>query len=115
MTARLIGTIVFCRASLAQAQGRPAAAERFTIDDDVAIETRDGTPISGIVVTDRNAEAPQPTALFFTLYANSQDIEIAKYAARKGYASVIAYARGVKTGAAEIVPYEHDAQLSALY
>jgi len=110
MTGRLVGVFLVCCVSPTHAQEQSIDAERFLVDDDMIIETRDGTPISAIVVTDNDATTVQPTALFFTIYTNSQDVEIAKYAARKGYASVVAYARGVKTDAADIVPYEHDAE-----
>lgn len=42
----------------------------------------------------------------YTIYQSENDIEVARYAARWGYASVIAYTRGVKTDAVDIVPYE---------
>lgn len=96
-------------AATAKAQPSITGDERFRVED-LIIEARDGTPLSAIVVTDATAEGPQPTALLFTLYIGPNDIEIAKYAARKGYASVIAYPRGVRTGAVEIVPYEHDGE-----
>jgi hypothetical protein len=83
-------------------------AERVIIDD-VLIETRDGTPIAAIVVRDGELSVPQPTALLYSIYQTDNDVAVASYAARWGYASVIAYPRGVKTGVASIVPYEHDA------
>ena len=86
------------------------SAEHFIIEDDVLIETRDGTPIAAIVVRGAKLSVPQPTALMYTFYQSDRDVEIARYAARWGYASVIAYTRGVKTAAARIVPYEFDAE-----
>jgi uncharacterized protein len=104
--------LVFAFFLIACARSVPAqneTPEQFIVEDDVLIETRDGIPIAAIVVRDAESER-QPTVLLYSIYRTDNDVAIARYAARWGFASVIAYTRGVKTGAASIVPYEHDAQ-----
>jgi predicted acyl esterase len=102
--------LVFCLTAAATPAQVTADADRYQVNADVRIPTRDGTPIAAIVVLDREAQGPQPTALFYTVYVTERDELIAQYAARKGYASVIAYTRGVRTGVTDVVPYEHDAE-----
>lgn len=105
----LLLAVLFPCIVLHSAFAQDGAAEQFIIED-VLIETRDGTPIAAIVVREAESSTPQPTALMYSIYRTDNDVQIARYAARWGYASVIAYTRGVKTGAASIVPYEYDAE-----
>jgi len=105
----LLATAFFPCIALHSALAQDDAAEQFVIEE-VLIETRDGTPIAAIVVREAEPSIRQPTALMYSIYRTDNDVQIARYAARWGYASVLAYTRGVKTGAARIVPYEHDAE-----
>lgn len=91
------------------ALAQPGPADDFIVEDDVLIKTRDGTPIAAVIVRSAEPSVRQPTALMYTIYPNDSAVDVARYAARWGYASVIAYTRGVNTGAVDIVPYEYAA------
>lgn len=87
----------------------PTAADTtaLIIDTDVLIATKDGARLSAIVVRRRNAPRG-PAALIFTIYADSNNIQKAKWAALHGYTGVIGYTRGKALSPDAPVPYEHE-------
>jgi putative CocE/NonD family hydrolase len=85
--------------------------QRYIIQDNVLIKTKDGTTLSAIVVRKRGVTTPQPAALMFTIYADiARDVDNSKYAAARGYVGVTAYTRGKALSPDEIVPYEYEAR-----
>ena len=90
----------------------PALAEddarRYSIDRNASVRTTDGATLAALVIRPRTA-APLPTLLQFTIYANDDWAWAdAKKMASRGYASVVAYARGKGRSNDAIVPYLHD-------
>ncbi len=81
----------------------------YHIQDNVLVKMTDGTLISAMVVTKKDAVLPLPVIFQFTIYVSpSRDIFSLKLAADRGYAGVIAYTRGKKNSPSEIIPYEFD-------
>lgn len=86
-----------------------AAEPRFDIRDDILIKTPDGVTLSATLVRPSDVREPLPTLLKFTIYTRpEQAIEDGKRIAARGYASVIADARGKRLSSDRISPYEHD-------
>ncbi|MGA9997616.1 MAG: CocE/NonD family hydrolase [Pyrinomonadaceae bacterium] len=84
---------------------------RYLIEDNVLIKTKDGATLSAIVVRKRGVSVPQPTALSFTIYADTaRNIGAPKFAAANGYVGVMAFTRGKGASPDEIVPYEYEAR-----
>ncbi len=84
-------------------------ALRYVIADDVLIGTPDGATLSAIVMRPREVEERLPSALLFTIYTDeTSNRQIAKTAAARGYASVVADARGKRLSPDPILPYEHE-------
>ena len=89
----------------------PIAAEdeqNWIISDDNLLPTPDGATLSLLIVRP-DTDSPLPVALNFTIYANQErekDINQARFAARKGYIGVIAYARGKHLSNSTPRPYE---------
>jgi putative CocE/NonD family hydrolase len=82
---------------------------RYDIDP-VLIKTKDGATLSAIVVQKKGTTAPRPTALVFTIYANTvREVNTPKLAAALGYVGMVAFTRGKGASPDPIVPYEHDA------
>jgi uncharacterized protein len=79
---------------------------RYVIEDEVVVRTPQRASISAVLVRPRNAPAPLPTLLEFTTYVGSN--YDAMDCAARGYAGVIAYARGRARSPDALVPYEHD-------
>jgi len=79
--------------------------------DDVLIKTRDGATLSAIVALPSPMPAgPIPTIMEFDIYTNPESQKkIAEEFAARGYAGVVAYARGKYRSPDAIVPYEHEA------
>jgi uncharacterized protein len=78
---------------------------------DVLIKTRDGATLSAVVALPESRGTERlPAILSFTIYTKpeEQKKEVEELAAR-GYAGVIANARGKGQSPDAIVPYEHDA------
>jgi uncharacterized protein len=78
---------------------------------DVLIKTRDGATLSAVVALPESRGTERlPAILTFTIYTKpeEQKKEVEELAAR-GYAGVIANARGKGQSPDAIVPYEHDA------
>jgi uncharacterized protein len=91
-----------------------ATASPYIVNDHVVVRTSDGAQLSAIVVRRRGTPARQPSALFFTIYAEPQsDIRRLEYAADRGYAGVAAYTRGKAYSPQRIVPYEDDGRDAA--
>lgn len=82
----------------------------YHVYDSVLIHTKEGAAISALVVQKKDRQQPLPVILQFTIYARHTDIKKAIEAADKGYVGVMAYSRGKRYGAGEIMPYEHDAK-----
>ncbi|GAB4033993.1 CocE/NonD family hydrolase [Spirosoma jeollabukense] len=91
---------------------RLAEDERqFIIEDSVLIKTKDGATLSAVVVRKRGLTTPQPTALLYFIYSNTErSLAEAKYAAARGYIGVVADTRGKRLSPDPIVPYEHEAR-----
>ncbi len=87
---------------------RAENARRYIVDENVSIRTRDRSTVSAIVVRPRNGPARQPTALVFTIYAQSGNLTTAMESAANGYVGVVANTRGKRNSSARIEPYEHD-------
>lgn len=85
-------------------------ARRFVIDDSVMIPTAYGVTLSAVVARPR-AGGRAPGSLLYTIYPNTESARFeAKYAAARGYAGVVADARGKRLGTGKIEPYEHEVQ-----
>jgi len=77
--------------------------------EDVLIQTRDGATLSAIVERPQTT-GPVPTVMQFTIYTNLDgDRKSAAEISARGYAAVVAYARGKHQSPDKPVPYEHDA------
>ena len=87
---------------LAEDDGR-----RYATDDEILIKTADGVNISASLVRPKEAAAPLPTLLEFSVYDSP---EHAKECAAHGYAGVVAYARGTRATPRSVVPYQHDGE-----
>lgn len=82
---------------------------RYETASDVLIETPEGATLSAIVVRDRAVDEPRPTALVFTIYADTAAYRRkAMTAAAHGYVGVAAFSRGKHLSPDEIRPYEHE-------
>jgi putative CocE/NonD family hydrolase len=85
--------------------------KRYVIQDNVLIKTKDGATLSAIVVRKRGVTAPQPTALIFTIYADTaRNFPAPKFAAAHGYVGIVGFTRGKAASPDEIVPYEDEAE-----
>jgi len=82
---------------------------RYVVQDSIRIKTRDGAFISAIVVRKRGVTTPQPTILQFTIYTGAVTA-ITRDDVANGYIGMIAFTRGKRFGAGEIIPYEHDGE-----
>ncbi len=99
----VLGAVV-CACLLATAQTPP----RYIVDKDVTIHLDDGATLCAMVVRPPGA-ARRPAALEFTIYVSpEQDLTRLEYAAGRGYAGIMVYARGKSCSPDTIAPYEHD-------
>ena len=78
---------------------------RYTFDNEVQIETRDGVTLAAVLVRPKSPSKPLPTLLEFTIYDSRN---YAKECAAHGYVGVVAYARGTHTTPRQVVPYQYD-------
>ena len=78
--------------------------------EDILIHTPEGATLSALVALP-DTETPVPAILTFDIYTNpdAQKSDVAKLAER-GYAGVIAYARGKYRSQDPVDPYEHEAR-----
>ncbi len=89
-------------------------AQRYVIDRDILVKTRDGASISVLLIRSRATQAPLPTLLNFTIYAKPDwTYESARRTAANGYAGVVALTRGKGKSPDGTVPYEHDGRDAA--
>jgi putative CocE/NonD family hydrolase len=85
-------------------------SRRYAIDSSITLRTRDGATLSAVVVRPRNATAPLPSALNFTIYTDLQNhLQVARTAASHGYVGIVADARGKRLSRDAIRPYETEA------
>jgi uncharacterized protein len=80
---------------------------RYTVDNDVLIQTRDGASISAVIIRPNGATGPLPTLLEFRI-DDAQNY--AKDCAAHGYVGVVAYARSKRKGSAGFIPFQHDGE-----
>ncbi len=79
---------------------------RYDVTEDALVPTPDGATLSAVVVRDRQARGPQPTAMIFTIYTRpARNLREAVHAATHGYAGVLADARGKRLSRDTIRPY----------
>lgn len=82
--------------------------DKYIIEDNQLIPTRDGSFISAIVVRKKINTTPLPAALFYTTYQSPNDANFGKKLADRDYVSIITYARGIKTDISQYKPYENE-------
>ena len=87
-------------------------AAPFATADDVLIKTRDGATLSAtLVLPTPRPEGRIPTIMEFDILANPEAHQkLAEELAARGYAGLVADARGKRLSPDKIVPYEHEAQ-----
>src|ERR1700750_10026 len=79
---------------------------KYIVSDSVMIKTKQGHILSATVVRRKDMTGPQPTALFFYIYSNTEAIlREAKLAADHGYVGVVADTRGKRLSSEEVRPY----------
>jgi putative CocE/NonD family hydrolase len=78
---------------------------RYSVDDEVVIQTSDRASIAAVVIRPRNASKPLPALFEFTIH---EPQNYARECAAHGYVGVVAYTRGDGQGAAKVAPYQHD-------
>ncbi|WP_103070943.1 CocE/NonD family hydrolase [Aquimarina sediminis] len=114
--AAFLNLIVFCLIEFNLSIQQPTVTKTdlekslYEVQDNVLIKTRDGAEISAIVVRKKGIESPKPVIFQFTIYVRDTDRDLneLKEAVDKGYIGVIAYTRGKRFSANEILPYEYD-------
>lgn len=87
-------------------------AQQLIFQDSVMIKTPEGHYISTVVARKKGISTPQPTILFFNIYAEGKidhyNFRIAKEAAKRGYVGVVAFPRGKRYSSGKTIPYEND-------
>jgi len=78
---------------------------RYTVNDEILIQTPDGASISAVVIRPNSPDNPLPTLLEFR-FDDSQNS--AKDCAAHGYVGVVAYVRGRQKSSAGFTPFQHD-------
>ena len=85
------------------------AQQGLLVRDSMLIPLRDGKHVSAIIVNDTTVKGPLPVVLFYTTYyMGPGDTNVARRAALKGYVSVLAYCRGIRTDLADYTPFIND-------
>jgi len=89
-----------------------AVAVPFATADDVLIKTRDGATLSAtLVLPTPRPEGRIPTIMEFDILANPEAHQkLAEEFAARGYAGLVADARGKRLSPDKIEPYEHEAR-----
>jgi uncharacterized protein len=84
----------------------------FATAEDVLIKTRDGATLSATVVLPQpRPEGRIPAIMVFDIYTNPEaQKKLAEEFAARGYAGVVADARGKRLSPDKIVPYEYEAR-----
>ncbi len=104
----VIRAVAVIFATLFSVVGSGPNARPYLIDR-VLIHARDGAILSALIVRPAGTHRRLPTAFEFTIYVEpANDLQRLEYAADRGYAGVIAYARGKDKSPQEIAPYEND-------
>lgn len=86
-----------------------SANDKYIIDDNITINTKDGATVTAILVRPKNASAPLATALQFNIYVDEKrNLQSAMQAAEFGYAGIVAFPRGKRSSPDKIVPYEYE-------
>lgn len=80
---------------------------RYTVDDEILIQTPDGAGISAVVTRPNSLTNPLPALLEFRM-DDSQNY--AKDCAAHGYVGVVAYARGRRKNSSGFVLFQHDGE-----
>jgi uncharacterized protein len=80
---------------------------RYTVEEEVVIQTAGGASISALVVRPSNPGNPLPALLEFGM-DDSQNY--AKDCAAHGYVGVVAYARGIHKSSALSAPFQHEGE-----
>src|ERR1019366_6646380 len=78
---------------------------RYSVDDEVVIQTSERASIAAVVIRPRSATKPLPALFEFTSH---EPQNYAKECAAHGYVGVVAYTRGDGQGSAKVAPYQHD-------
>jgi len=81
--------------------------EKFIIENDKLITTKDGAEIAITIIRPRIKEA-LPAILNFSIYAGGFDEYYAMEAANNGYIGIVANTRGKRKSKNTIEPFEHD-------
>ena len=84
--------------------------QRYTVDNDILIQTPDGASISAVVIRPSRLAKPLPALLEFRI-DDAQNF--AKDCAAHGYVGVVAYARGRRKSSAGFIPFQHDGEDAA--
>lgn len=112
-TGYILASIIFCLSWLSPSLfAQDYNEDDLLIDDTIKLVTPDKAELSMLIVRP-DTNLPLPVALTFTIYGDEKrekDIARAKYAAQRGYVSVIAYTRGVHLSNSENLPYETEAE-----
>ncbi len=85
-------------------------ANRYHIDTDVLIKTKEGITHSAIVVRSKEVNTPYPSALQFTIYPYAWNLASAINAVNHGYVGIVVDTRGKRLSPDSVAPYENDAQ-----
>ncbi|MDN3642942.1 CocE/NonD family hydrolase [Lutimonas halocynthiae] len=80
---------------------------RYVINEQLIVSPRDGAELTVITARKRDT-GPLPAVVLFTMYAESSNKRHALLAASKGYAGVVATARGKRLSASVIDPLKHE-------
>jgi putative CocE/NonD family hydrolase len=84
--------------------------QRYVIDTDVLIKTKEGVTLSAVVVRKKGITEPVATSLSFNIQTDIDYwLNQAKTAAIHGYVGVVADPRGKRLSPDEIAPWEHEA------
>jgi putative CocE/NonD family hydrolase len=78
---------------------------RYTVDNQVLIETPGGASVAAMLVRPKSLSKPLPALLEFTIYDSTK---YAKECAAHGYVGVVAYTRGTHDSTYPVAPYQHD-------
>jgi putative CocE/NonD family hydrolase len=90
---------------LAASLGGEDERRRYSVDNEVRIETSNGATLFAMVVRPTTVSKPLPALLEFTI---GDSLNYAKECAAHGYVGVVAYARGAQGSRSEFVPYRRD-------
>jgi hypothetical protein len=84
----------------------------FIVQDSIVIKTKDNAEICVTVVRNKNITAPQPCILYYNIYADTSQNNLAQseWVASQGYAAVEANTRGKRCSKNDVEPFEHDAE-----